>query len=84
MRTKVMWGKLLWILADPMHCTIKLIQKHPGNPPAPLRVPIDSRLGLFQRSRVDSQGLDAHGSSRSRRRLCAVPQEISSTEPSSI
>jgi hypothetical protein len=49
-----------------------------------LRVPIDSRLGLFQSSRVDSQGLRAQSSSRSRRRRRAALQEISSTVPSSI
>ena len=83
-RAKVMWGILLGILADPIGCTINLIQKHPGSPPASLRVPIDSHLGLFERSRVDSQGLGAQRSSRSRRRLRASLQEISSTVPSSI
>lgn len=45
---KLMSGILLRILADLIHCTIRLIKKHPGGPPAALRVPIDSRLGLFQ------------------------------------
>jgi hypothetical protein len=65
-------------------CTVQLLKKHPGGPPASSRIPIHSRLGLFQRSRVDSQGLVVHGSSCSRRRLRAALQEISSTVPSSI
>src|SRR5665213_1208056 len=81
---KVMSGILLRILADQIHCMIELIKKHPGSPLAPSRVPIHRRPGLFQRSRVDSQGLAAHGSSWSRRRLRAALQEISSTVPSSI
>jgi hypothetical protein len=83
-RTKVMSGILLRILADLIHCMIKLIRKHPGSPPASSRLPIHRRLSLFQRSRVDSQGLAAHCSSWSRRRLRAALQEISSTVPSSI
>ena len=81
---KVISGILLRVLSDLIDCTIQLIQKHPGSPPASLRVPIDSRLGFFQRSRVDSQGLDAHRSSRSRRRPRAALQDIRSTLPSSI
>jgi hypothetical protein len=65
-------------LHDPAH------PETSGSPAASLRVPIDRRLGFFQCSRVDSRGLAAHGSSRSRRRLRAAPQEISSTVPSSI
>jgi len=44
--------------------------------PAWLIVRIDSRLASSSAAKVDSQGLDAHGSSRSQRRLCAAPQEF--------
>ena len=39
-RAKVMQGIVLRILADLIHCTIKLIKKHPGSPSASSGVPI--------------------------------------------
>src|SRR5665213_266995 len=83
-RAKVMQGIVLRILADLIHCTIKLIRKHPGSPPASSRIPIHCRFSLFERGRVDSRRLAAHGSSWSRRCLRAAPQEMGSTVPSSI
>ncbi len=47
-------------------------------------VPINGRLSFFQCSRVDSERLDAHRSSRLRRRFRAALQETNSTAPSSI
>jgi hypothetical protein len=73
-----------WVSADRIECAVELIQKTHRGSPASLCLPITSRLGFFEGSRMDSQRLDAQRPRRLRRRWRATLHGMSSTAPLSI